>query len=98
MSEITIKALPKFAQKGIGLPRKQLFSALREQYHSVRDDSNAQLAEYLETTPQAVSAWANESSSRCAPMWAILRLCHNLNYQIVMTAEQVVAQPVEEEV
>lgn len=96
MSGITINPLPKFAQKGIGLPRKQLFSALREQYMTVHEKSNAELAEFLETTPQAVSAWANESSQRCAPMWVILRLCHNLNYEIRMTADQIIAQPVDE--
>ena len=88
-SELQIEK--RYAQKGAQLPRKQIFRILREQWLALEEGrTSAALAQLLEVTPQSIATFANETSTRCAPWWSILKIADELQYEIVIRAEEVV--------
>lgn len=75
--------------------RFRLFATLREKWVTQGGDEQrrtyTQLAEMLGVTKQAVSQWATRSGDKSPPPWHVLmRLCHELGYEIVMGPNELV--------
>ena len=85
----TIKEPPVFAKRGASFPRKKLFKELRDIYLARNGVLIKDICEILGEVPQTVSAWASGNTRRSPPWWAIMRLCHELDYQIVLRADEV---------
>ena len=87
--------LPSYCVKGSQLPRKKIFSTLRSEW--IKDKINrtsSELASMLGITPQAISAYANGSSSREAPWWILMRLSHELNLEIILRPDEIIIQDI----
>ena len=90
IKDFTIKEPPVFATQGVGLPRKKIFKELRDIYLARNEGSLIKdLCEMLDEVPQTVSAWASSNTRRSPPWWAIMRLCHELNYEIILRPDEV---------
>lgn len=85
----TIKEPPVFAQKGAAFPRKKVFKELRDIYLARNGVLIKDICDLLEEVPQTVSAWASSNTRRSPPWWAIMRLCHELGYQIYLRPDEV---------
>lgn len=82
--------VPPYCIKGSHLPRKKIFSTLRNEWLKETGMTSSNLAKLLGITPQAISAYANASSQREAPWWILMRLAHELNLEIVLRPNEIV--------
>jgi len=87
--------LPSYCVKGAQLPRKKIFSTLRSEWiKSKLNRTSSELASMLGITPQAISAYANESSNREAPWWILMRLSHELNLEIILRPDEIIIRDI----
>ncbi|HHZ95233.1 MAG TPA: hypothetical protein EYN67_06700 [Flavobacteriales bacterium] len=87
---------PYYGTKNNDLPRKDLFRELRKRWQFKTGRTASALAEILEITPQACAAYANNSpTGRSAPLWAIIRLCYELDLALAIHGDGVVCIPVD---
>jgi len=87
--------VPAYCTKGSQLPRKKIFCTLRSEWlKSDAKRTSSKLAKMLSITPQAVSAYANESSNREAPWWILMRLAHELNLEIVLRSNEIIVKDI----
>ena len=90
------QGIPQFALKGAKLPRRALYSALREKWLEKTSLSSVELANVLNVSPQSCSTMATGSDRRIPPMWAILRLCFLLDVYLEVRADSVTIKPLPE--
>ncbi len=85
----TIKEPPLFAKKGSSFPRKKLFRELRDIFLARNGGLIKDICDLLGEVPQTVSAWASPNTRRSPPWWAIMRLCHELKFDVVLKPDEV---------
>lgn len=90
--------VPPFCERGAEPPRSELFRRLRRAWGRRHPDGgNREIADLLGTKIQNVSNWSNGTGDKRPPWWVVMRLCHELQYEIVMDGSRIVVQPKEEE-
>ena len=95
-ADTKLREIPYYGQKHNDLPRKDLFRELRKRWQFKTGETCASLARLLEITPQACAAYANDSrTGRAAPLWAIIRLCHELDLALAIHGDGVVCIPID---
>lgn len=76
--------LPVFAQRGVEPPKNSLFRELRKIWISEESGRKSKdLAELLDVRQQHLSQWASGTDGREPPWWAVMRVAHEVNRQIV---------------
>ena len=83
------KEQPVFTVKGADIPRRDIFKNLKHIYLTRTEESNSELAKILDITPQSCSTMATGTDRRSPPWWVIMRLCSLLDYEIVLTPDDV---------
>lgn len=81
--------LPKFAIKGTDLPRRAIYSALREIWFEMTELTNKELATALDVTPQSCSTMATGSDRRIPPYWILMRLCFLTDRHLVIKPDEI---------
>jgi len=75
-AQIEIENMPTYCGKSKDLPRRAIYSALRDIWLTQTGLTNKDLSALLDTTPQSCSTMATGSDRRLPPWWIILRLCY----------------------
>lgn len=83
---------PIFAIRGNSLPRREIYKSLRNKWFKQTGKSNVELANLIGVRPQVASTYATGTDGR-TPSWnTILKLCHELELEILLTPEQIKIQ------
>ena len=89
------ETMPYFAQKGVDIPRTELFISLKNLYLQKTGLNNQDLADQMGVSPQYLSMWCNAKNNRKPPMWSIIRLCVWLDCYIMITGNKVTIEQVQ---
>ena len=81
---------PVFAVRGNDLPRREIYKSLKNIWIKENPhNTNRQLAQMIGVAPQVASTYATGTDGRTPPWSAIMTLCHELGYQVILKPSEV---------
>jgi len=83
----------KYSRHGMRLPRQKIFSTVKALYMEETGNTNKEVAEVLEITPQSCSTLASGSDRRQPPFCIILRLLDEMEMGLLLTGDGVAIVP-----
>lgn len=90
IGEIMITEKPVFTVRGNDLPRREIYKSLKSIWIKTNSsNTNRQLAGMIGVSPQVASTYATGTDGRTPPWSAIMTLCHELGYQVILTPNEV---------
>ena len=89
---------PIFAVRGNDLPRREIYKKLKNIWLGDTGKTNRQLAEMIGVSPQVASTYATGTDGRTPPWSAIMMLCNELGYQVVVRPSEVKIEKILQEV
>jgi hypothetical protein len=85
---------PIFTERGTNLPRRDIYKKLRMLWLNQDGNTNIVLSKMIGVSPQVASTYASGTDNRTPPWSAILTLCHELGYEIVVRPNEVLVQEI----
>ena len=76
-------------QKGSDIPRREIYTELRQTWLDTTGNTSAALADILEISAQSCSTLASGTNNRLPAWYLIVKLCKMLNYRIVINHDSV---------
>lgn len=83
---------PIFTDRKTPLPRRDIYKKLRTIWLNEEGNTNIRLSSMIGVSPQVASTYASGTDNRTPPWSAILMLCHELGYEIVVRPNEVLVQ------
>ena len=83
---------PVFTERTNPLPRRDIYKQLKNLWINQTGGSNIQLSKMIGVSPLVASTYASGTDNRTPPWSAILTLCHELGYEIVVRPSEVLVQ------
>ena len=83
---------PIFTKRGNNLPRRDIYKQLKNLWINKTGGTNIQLSEMIGVSPQVASTYASGTDNRTPPWSAILTLCHELGYEIIVRPNEILVQ------
>ena len=81
-----------FTERGSQLPRRDIYKKLRMIWLNQSGNTNIKLSQMIGVSPQVASTYASGTDNRTPPWSAILTLCSELGYEIVVRPNEVLVQ------
>ena len=87
--DVVVRFTLDLSAKGQGIPRREIYTELRERWMATTGNTSAALAQLLDISAQSCSTLASGTNNRLPAWYLIVRLCNMLDYRLVINVDSV---------